>query len=169
MDQNLLNFPPFYTKQLNNQVLQRQIAAWHSLILQKMSQDQRYLLDISSSLEQSPFKNQSISRSLSRKFLVEILDRLVEDESQGKWLKNGESCLVYWRKPREIAESMISTFGTGSICTVWEILHAHEWEEKPFWGIEQEMLLEVLRLMQAEGKIKIIGANSPLEYGIKFL
>ena len=59
--------------------------------------------------------------------------------------------MFFWRRPREIADSMISTCGFGTICTVWEVLHVHEWEVKSFWGIEQEMLLEVLK------------------YGIKFL
>ena len=99
---------------------------------------------------------------------MQILSSLVQ-KGDGMWVKQEESCLVYWKRPSEIGAVMLQTFPSGSICTLWEVLHAPEWKGKLFWGIEQEMMLQVLRTLQAEGKVKLIGAASALEYGIKFI
>jgi hypothetical protein len=168
MSSSLQNFPPFYTRQINDQVRQHQITAWHTLILNAMSTSQKYLLTVSGALQQEPFINKHLARQLDRSFLVEILNHIVQ-RGDGLWVKEGESCLVYWRRPREIGQELLKTFEPGYLCTVWEVLRAPEWKGKAFWGIEPEMMQQVLQVMQAEGQVKVIQAPSALECGIKFI
>lgn len=84
-------------------------------------------------------------------------------------------CLLFWRKPTEWADiiySHVSATGqTGSIVTVYELIHSDDASTTDFYELPEAMWRRAILLLEKAGKARLFDseevANS-MELGIKF-
>lgn len=180
------NFPPFFTIQPNDETRRLQMDAWCDLILDHCRRNRIFSLNIGECLTRAPFRNDSISRSLSEESLVTILADMVKrgraewvrSESESRTSKkkdkdeNGENsnCLIYWLKPDEwakvVQKSVDSKALSGTICTFYELTEDDRADEV-LRGLDERILLKALRVLEQQAKCTVMKMDN--SYGVKFV
>lgn len=118
------------------------------------------------------WKNDAISRSLSKEGISTVMDDLVK-HGYGEWLDESKTqCRILWRKPEELAtdiyEWAVSNGNIGTVCTLYELHSGEDVNGMSFQGIDEEVLRRALIILEDEGKCAIFKGDTSSEDGIKF-
>jgi len=98
----LYNFPPMYTKQRNDQIIQTQKKKWCDLIF--LYYQQNSIFQFKEGVLNDFFNNTEINRSVDESFQKEIIDTLVHEErlinilDMKPLLKENQKFLKYWNR-----------------------------------------------------------------------
>jgi ESCRT-II complex subunit VPS25 len=125
---SIYSFPPFFTKQPNNDTWSKQLEMWQELLLSFVKYHKQF--HISTDPKQLPFNNPEIQRSLSSETIVLILESLVK-QNRGAWEgKSKQKCYLYWHTLEEWADLIykwvFDSGKNGTVCTLYEIIHGEE-------------------------------------------
>lgn len=168
------NFPPFYTKQRNQQTERQRKEDWLKWVIQwAREKRQTELLVEKETKEGDLFINRSINRQLSTEDAIDILDYMVE-KGNGEWAPPGKvRFLVFYKSLAEWARLLYDfvdrTGQTGNVFTVWELLEGDETEAEEFHGLDKDVFMKVLRHMEKEGRAKTFTATDPSKIGVKIV
>ncbi|GIL95449.1 hypothetical protein Vretimale_1463 [Volvox reticuliferus] len=165
------NYPPYFTLQPVKETRDKQVALWCSLILSFCQSTKTYIIDVQS--ESRLFSNDSINRKLSYEARAAILDELVA-QGRAEWVdKSKTQCLIFWKRVEEWAAVLmdfVRTFGlSDSVMTMDELVGGDDVRGTELFGLHTEVLARVLRLLEAQGKVRTFKGSTAEEHGVKFL
>mmetsp|Transcript_20186 Transcript_20186/g.31560 ORF Transcript_20186/g.31560 Transcript_20186/m.31560 type:complete len:184 (-) Transcript_20186:176-727(-) len=168
------DFPPFFTKQPNRETNTKRVQMWKELIMAYCQSNRIFVINIRESLPTSPlFGNEKISRRLRQDDLHEIIQYMVA-AGLAEWLP-GETnkVMIYWRKPSEWADIMfewVQAQGLNeSVMTLYEIREGDATVGSEFHGMDSELLLKTLKVMEKMGRAVLFDAEGGDASGVKFL
>lgn len=175
------SFPPFYTKQRNATILENQLDAWCSLILQYCEYYKVYtLLPLGNVLtQQTPqelpplFENKLILRAVLDEFRHAIFTHLIHKLNRAAYVdsKKQDAILVYWRTLDEWARTLHDyverTGQLGTILTVYELTRLEDLPvDEQLRNIDSSLFVKVLDVLMKQGKAQILKAeDNPAEIG----
>lgn len=102
-----------------------------------------------------------------------MLDELAR-RGEAIWLdKAKRECLVLWKKVDEWART-IYQFAKGfglsdAVMTVDELSSGDDVRGSELQGLPRDLLLRALKLLEAQGKVRLFKGATPDEEGVKFL
>ncbi|KAI8819178.1 ESCRT-II complex subunit-domain-containing protein [Fimicolochytrium jonesii] len=172
------DFPPFYTIQPTISTRTKQLQLWCEILLQYCAATRTSeLLVAPAAMNQDPmtqavFANERIRRRLNREAIQQIVDELVQ-QGQAEWDSPAkDQCLIYWRKPEDwgaqVYKWAFDSGSTGSICTVYELLHGEYTEGQEFHGLNEKTMVKALEALAKLGKAQLFVGSTDLEMGVKF-
>ncbi|KAI1174340.1 ESCRT-II complex subunit-domain-containing protein [Nemania sp. FL0916] len=167
------NFPPYFTRQLNQMTRHHQYTSWSSLLLSYCSYHRLFKLSVNDSV----FHNTRIGRKLSP---ADAHDVLLYMQRQGRAEfgadtgenggEGGETAWIYWRTPDEWAqrlETWIEETGQkGTVLTLYELTQGEGMLGTDFYGLDADVLNKALRILVQRNKAQIFGQDDQL--GVKF-
>ena len=165
------SYPPFWTLQSNPAEREKQCALWSNLICAFSKFHNITEFELIGALETPLFKNAKLGRQLSENDLVLILDYLVE-KGNAQWLSEKKGRVrIIWRTYKQWAD-MIYKWASdngqvGTVFTVHELMEDHP--DAPCHKMNVEMLTDVIKSMQAEGRANYMQNQMLDECGVKFL
>ncbi|CAH1163318.1 unnamed protein product [Phaedon cochleariae] len=164
------NFPPFFTLQPHPETRSKQVAAWKSLILEYCEKNKIYVIDVRESSQGPLFYNSTINRKLEQSVILSILSELQKTDNSAPVDKLNNRWEIYWHTLEEWA-SMIYDYVLGqgiqnSVLTLHELVQGEDTAEEMFFGMNQEVLLKVLRLLEKDRKCEVILEDDV--QGVKF-
>ncbi|KAJ1834318.1 hypothetical protein LPJ63_002050 [Coemansia sp. RSA 2711] len=167
------NFPPFFTRQPNEDSWAEQRRLWCDLILAYYRHHRQYQLSLAEAVTEPPFSNRQIHRSLRVDTLREIVDELVR---QGHAVWSGpkgakDTCLIYWRKP-EVWASMIHQWASdrglcNTVLTLYELANGDDTAGQEFHNLDPATLRRSLEVLQSQGKAQLFVGTSDDDAGVK--
>lgn len=102
--------------------------------------------------------------------ILQILQKLQSTGHAQPLDKKRQEWQVYWHTLEEygnmIYDWIQETGQTGSVCTLYEIANGESTEDKEFHGIDENVLVNVLRLLEDKGRCELIEMDG--SYGVKF-
>ncbi|ODV61843.1 ESCRT-II subunit protein VPS25 [Ascoidea rubescens DSM 1968] len=132
---SIYNFPPFFTRQPNNQVLNSQLANWSNLIINYCEFHRIWVINNAGNIKSSSgsfddelFHNHKINRKLNNEMFVEIFNYMLQNNlieifnndilnnfniantnMNVNKSKNSSKVnyIVYWKKPEEWAQLIL--------------------------------------------------------------
>lgn len=178
---SIYNFPPMFTKQVNEQTWKSQLQYWTEIILGFCRFYNVMELGINGPTPSKPqelFSNQRINRALKPDTVKEIFKHMVESKT-AEWLddrkKSGDSSiLVYLKTPDEWA-SLIKSYideaglNNGAVVTVYELIESEESESQEFHGLHPAMVNRAISILSDRGQcLKMKGPDGKI-MGLKFV
>jgi ESCRT-II complex subunit VPS25 len=162
----IFNFPPFFTRQPNEDSWRKQKEIWIELI--KNYCEYNKISKIDSELD--IFKNDKIKRRLNSETIKEIFDEL-QKRKEGKW--ENSKFLIQWKKIDELASILVEIIDKrllkGQIVTLYELLQGEEYESEFFFQMDSKIFIKVVEFLEKQGKLTIYRNANLDETGIKFL
>ncbi|XP_075166752.1 vacuolar protein sorting 25 [Haematobia irritans] len=162
-------FPPFFTLQPHEETRRQQISVWSDLFLRYL----KYLNKFTISIHDNTFplyNNESLKRKLSSTMILQILENLQNTGHAKPIDKKRTEWQVYWNTLEEFANMIYDwiqeTGQVNTVFTLYEIAHGDTTEGREFHDIDEEVLLNVLRLLETRGKCELIEMDG--SYGVKF-
>ncbi|CAL5228624.1 g11789 [Coccomyxa viridis] len=164
------NYPPYFTLQPVKETREKQVELWTELILRYCRQQRAYILSTSTADDNPLFYNRKIERRLNQDARLLFLGELVS-RGNARWLdKDRRQCLVLWKKLQEWADtvySLVRELGMQeSVMTVDELSSGDEVAGTELEGAPHELLVEALKLLEAQGKAQLFSGEGDL--GVKF-
>ncbi|XP_044746154.1 vacuolar protein-sorting-associated protein 25 [Coccinella septempunctata] len=164
------NFPPFFTLQPTAQTRSKQLAAWKTLILDYCRQTKTYTLDVREAVDWPLFYNSTINRRLNSTVIVSVLSELSKSSNCAALDKAKNRWEIYWHTLEEWA-SMIYGYICDSglqntVLTFYELTNGTDVQEQEFAGMQTEVLIKVLRVLEDERKCELILSDDM--QGVKF-
>lgn len=146
--------------------------AWCEILLDHCAKNRIFVLNVGECLKQTPFRNDSISRSLTEESLITILKEM-EKRNRIDWIKTDSeysSCLVYWLKVEEWAEMVMrwveAKAMNNTICTFYEII-GDDASSDDLRGLDERILVKAIGCLEQDGKAVLMEMDN--SYGVKFL
>ncbi|EME32172.1 Vacuolar protein-sorting-associated protein 25 [Galdieria sulphuraria] len=166
------SYPPSFTLQPVKATREKQLKLWCDLVLSYCKHYKIFKLSVTDSANSSLFANTAIDRKLSLAAVEEVFSRLVS-MGYGEWLnKEANVCLIYWRRPYEWAEIIYDWVERSgkrkSILTFYEIRFSEDTAEFEFHGIDPELLLRSLQVLESQGKCAVFEGKTNDDLGVKF-
>ena len=165
----LIDFPPFYTLQLNPATRAKQFEAWSSVLRTSLP---GFVINIDEQ-DDPVFINKKISRSLSTEGKIELCSYL-KDHALGYWL-TPDSKFLFYRIPVEDWATAIHTWADksgkiNSIESVFSVINGDESKGEVFHGIPSEIALNAFRALEGRGKCELTfrEPNDMMSCGVKF-
>jgi len=95
------------------------------------------------------------------------------NQGYGEWLEIQKiRCIIFWKKPSEWAELIykwVNDSGLiGRVCTVYELREGDDTASTEFHGMDQIVLLKILKVLETQGKAQVFSGNESQDYGVKF-
>lgn len=174
---NIHSFPPLFTKQPNETILQNQLDAWCGIVL---SYCEYYKItsvtltgtiiysqiDDLNSLELPPiFENKTIDRLVNDEFKLDIFKHLIHKLNKGEYINNRQPELgifVYWKSLVEwgtLIHDFVENSGQlGTILTVYELTKLED-SGLPLElrNLDYNLLVKVLKnVLIKQGKAQIL-------------
>jgi len=149
----------------------KQIALWTSLILSYCKHQKVFILSASEDIPL--FHNRDINRRLAPAAAQTFLEALVA-AGQGRWLDNNKTrCIILWKKLEEWAD-VIQQWSrdsglSDSVMLVEEIRVGDDVRGTELYGLDREVLLRALKVLEDRGVVKLFRGATPEEEGVKFL
>ncbi|KAM0756251.1 DUF852 domain-containing protein [Meredithblackwellia eburnea MCA 4105] len=175
----LYSYPPFFTKQPNEQTWAHQSSQWTALILAYCRHHRTFRLDLSDETCQTElFKNKSINRYLYLATLRLVVEKMVaagtaeyDPPVSSKALPTG--FLVYWKRPEEWATVIydwIKASGqTNSIMTFYELTEGGDLvHTTEFYQLPEPFLRRALDVLVKSGKAQVFKGVGEDGDGVKF-
>ncbi|KAK9462450.1 ESCRT-II complex subunit-domain-containing protein [Lipomyces oligophaga] len=174
----IYSFPPFFTRQPNNQTWLSQLSQWTSLILAYCRFHRIWRLDLNTAMDWDLFNNKVINRSLKLDTAREILDSMVK-KGDAEWVagtgskaEGKTSAIIFWRRPEEwaniLADWIDSTGQRNAILTLYEIADGDLALKQDFRGIDPTILRKSLDVLVRRGQAQIMRSADGEEAGVKF-
>ncbi|XP_005183387.1 vacuolar protein-sorting-associated protein 25-like [Musca domestica] len=162
-------FPPFFTLQPHEETRQQQLNVWSELFLKYLKHLNKFTVNINEG-SFPLYYNESLNRRLSPSMILQILQKLQSTGHAQPLDKKRQEWQVYWHTLEEygnmIYDWIQETGQTGSVCTLYEIANGESTEDKEFHGIDENVLVNVLRLLEDKGRCELIEMDG--SYGVKF-
>lgn len=160
----IYEFPPFFTKQLNEAVWQAQLGYWSKLILDYCCHENIWKIGVNHEL----FTNPRIQRTLKPDVIRLILQHMV-NHKDADWNVKKESIYVYWRKPAELADALrkwvVDTTGqAGSVLTLYEISQD---ESGPLYLVDDKVMSQALDILVQKGRATLMKGPNGQVMGVK--
>ena len=167
------NYPPFWTKQKNPEVLRQQIQLWSSWICYVCKTINKTQFVIDDILDQMIFNNKKIHRNLEKSFLIEILDDMVKQRRAEYVSTEKNQVRIYWRTLDEWGDILLdfaSRAGKGP-WTYYDLAKDDDNINEKFHGIDIYLLDAIIKRLEEQHKVQILNKDKrELEYwGVKFL
>ena len=168
-----IDFPPFYTLQLNAATRSKQFGLWADLLREKHSD---FVLELSSSSKPPIFVNKALGRELDPDFIRALCTNMI-DNGLGEWLTVNARFLLYKRPIVDWAAAIHAwankTGKINSIESAFSVIHGDESKGEAFHEIPNEIALHALRALEAQGKCELIfrspqAASDIMACGVKF-
>ncbi|KAL3285491.1 hypothetical protein HHI36_000023 [Cryptolaemus montrouzieri] len=164
------SFPPFFTLQPHPETRSKQVAAWKTLILDYCRQTKTYSLDVREANQWPLFSNSAINRKLDSNVIISILSELAKNGNAAALDKAKNRWEIYWHTLEEWASMIygyICESGLqNSVITFFELSNGTDVEGQEFFGIQTEVLIKVLRVLENDRKCELILADDM--QGVKF-
>ncbi|KAB0792458.1 hypothetical protein PPYR_14417 [Photinus pyralis] len=164
------SFPPFFTLQPHSETRARQISVWRALILDYFRFAKTCTLDIREASHHPLFNNASINRKLDNEFILAALSDLQRTQNAAPVDKQRHRWEIYWHTLEEwgnlIYNYVTNRGATGSVLTLFELTQGEDVQDEEFCGLETDVLVKALRVLEGEGKCEVITSDD-LE-GVKF-
>ncbi|CAI4224115.1 unnamed protein product [Auanema sp. JU1783] len=166
------DFPPFFTLQQTLVTREKQLEAWSQLVTDYAQYNKIHTLDVQDASNTELFCNQKLNRRLNREGVRAVFDYL-EHKKHVEWLDPGKTrCHIYWKRPDEWASLIydwaVSNGFLNTPCTLYEIAHGDDTANESFYGLEKEVLIKALRVLESQRRAQLINLGSDSE-GVKFL
>lgn len=163
-------FPPFFTLQPHPETRAKQVAAWKSLILEYSQKNKLYIIDVREAHQLPLFHNTALNRKLDPSVIVSILSELGKTGNAASLDKGKNRWEIYWHTLEEWASMIyehICDLGLqNSVLTLFELSQGEDVQEKEFAGMQNDVLVKVLRVLENERKCELILSDE--EQGVKF-
>lgn len=165
------DFPPFYTKQVNEQTWKSQLANWDSLILSYCRHYKIWSLDTGSAADQELFANKKINRKLKPDALKDVFNYMIK-QGHAEWMDN-TTILVYFKTPQEwandISQWITDSGQNGTVMTLYELAHGDLAVNKEFYGMHDAILKKTLDILVSQNKAVWMKSNDGKIAGVKML
>ncbi|KAJ2161228.1 Vacuolar protein-sorting-associated protein 25 [Coemansia sp. RSA 552] len=168
------NFPPFFTRQPNEDTWKEQRRLWCDLVLAYCRHYRLFRLSLAEAVAEPPFTNRRIHRSLRVDTLREIVDELVKQGNAAWTGQKGaqDTCMVFWRKPETWAGMIHQWASDRGLCntvlTVFELTNGDDTADQEFHGLDPATLRRALEELQSQGKAQLFVGSSDDDAGVKF-
>ncbi|XP_018334297.1 vacuolar protein-sorting-associated protein 25 [Agrilus planipennis] len=163
-------FPPFFTLQPHTETRTRQLSTWHNLVLDYFRTTRQYKLDLGEAQRLALFNNTEINRKCDREFILIILEELEKTKNSAPLDKTRNRWEIYWHTLQEWADIIYSYIvnrgATGSVLTFYELTHGDDVTEEEFKGMDDNILLKVLRVLEEQRKCTVMLYDD--QQGVKF-
>ncbi|KAI0100245.1 ESCRT-II complex subunit [Nemania sp. FL0031] len=184
------HYPPFFTRQPNQNTRHSQQSKWASLVLSYCAHHKLYKLSLTSPTTAELFHNRRIDRRLSLADAREVLEFMRRDGraefilrstgggvagwagvgGDGGGGEEGDVAWIYWRTPDEWAaliEAWVDeTAQKGTVLTLYELSQGEGTIGTEFHGLDLELLQKALQVLVKRNKAQIFGQEDQL--GVKF-
>lgn len=167
------DYPPFWTKQPNEEMFSKQVELWSSLICSFCKAINKTQIQIDTALDTILFRNDKIKRHLSRETLISILDKMEETGRARYTSPEKSSVKIYWITIEEWAKKLCeygNKYGNGPY-TFRELVEGEDISDRPFQGMDYNTLQEVVQYLVKNEKATYMNSNRPSlpEHGVKLL
>jgi ESCRT-II complex subunit VPS25 len=166
------HYPPFWTLQRNNpKTLDQQFRLWDSFLTKLTRALKKDVIKVIEALDTPLFVNKTINRRLAEVDAREILDFMAK-QGHAEWLNDSHITVrIIWRTNAEwfaILEDWIRrTSQRNMVLTVQEIIENSNGEE--FYRGDPQVIVNVLKWAEGNGKVTLFHETNPLEVGVKFI
>lgn len=154
------SFPPFFTLQPHPETRAKQVTAWKNLILTYCQKTKTYVIDVREASQFQLFNNSTINRKLEHNVIVSILTELEKHGNAAPLDKAKNRWEIYWHTLEEWASTIyeyISNRGMqNTVVTLYELGQGEDAQGEEFYGIQQDVLVKVLRVLERERKCEVI-------------
>ena len=172
---NIYHFPPFFTLQPADATRAKQLAAWRSIVVGWHHAHRRALMDVRG---WPHWENRALGRRLAPEGVSAVLAHMVSAGS-GEWADEARTqCRILFRSPAEYAALLRGAArGLQGVQTLWQLCAPGgegQLEDTEFDGMDPELMLRVLELLEAEGHVDLFrsaddGAEVPTaQVGVRF-
>ncbi|KAJ1718007.1 Vacuolar protein-sorting-associated protein 25 [Coemansia biformis] len=168
------NFPPFFTRQPNEDTWKEQRRLWCDLILAFYRHHRRCTMSLAEAVTEPPFSNRQIHRSLRVDALREIVDDLVK---QGKSETARHAARRYGslatQQPPEVWAGMMHQWASdhglcNAVLTLYELANGDDTVGQEFHDLDLATLRRSLEALQSQGKAQLFVGSSDDDVGVKF-
>lgn len=171
----IYNFPPFFTKQINDQTWNSQLEYWTSLILDYCKFYRLWIIHSDDEL----FKNSSINRQLNIQCVQLIFDYMVKQgqaeynqEENTTSTTSGTSIVVYWKSVNDwislFGDWLDSTGQNGAVLTFYELSKGDLVTNQEFYNIHPAILNKVIDGLVSKNRV-VLMKDGNKTVGIKVL
>ncbi|XP_044736223.1 vacuolar protein-sorting-associated protein 25 [Chrysoperla carnea] len=164
------SFPPFFTLQPHLETRMRQIEAWRLLILDYCKLKKQCILDVREATRSTLFHNKTIDRKLDSEVIVKILSELEKTGHAAPCDKKRLRWEIYWHTLPEFANFLYKWANDNgmlnTVCTMYELTNGENTIDEEFYGLDKEVLIKALRILEHEKKCEIIMFED--NEGVKF-
>uniref|UniRef100_A0A7N0VBZ2 ESCRT-II complex subunit VPS25 n=1 Tax=Kalanchoe fedtschenkoi TaxID=63787 RepID=A0A7N0VBZ2_KALFE len=167
---HFFNYPPYFTLQPVRDTREKQVQLWKELILDYCRTQKIFTIILD---EEFPlFTNPVIDRSLSHEAREAFLSALIS-EGRAEWMDKGhKKCLVLWLRIQDWADCILRFVKDNgledSVMTIEEIRTGIESRGTELHGMDRNVLMRALRLLEHKGKLAIFKGTSADDEGVKF-
>lgn len=167
----MYSFPPFFTKQRNEETETQRKEDWLKWIVQWAKRNQKTEMIIQKELSGELFCNKTINRQLSLENAIDVCDYMVM-KGNGEWVGEGKTnFLILYKSLAEWARLLFDWVDNsgqmGNVFTVYELLEGEETEKEEFHGMDRNLFMKVLEHMEQQEQAKIFTASDPTKVGVK--
>lgn len=169
---SIYSFPPFYTKQPNQETFASQKQQWQNFILSYCKHHKLYKIPLTQETLATPlFRNETINRTVKMDLLKEVMDDMTAQKSAEYTTKKKDEVLIFWRTPDEWANLMTGyiteTGQTGTVMTNYDVTEEGTLGED-FKNMDLVMLRRIIEVLTKRGKAAIMKDSNGDEQGVKF-
>ncbi|KAK8898871.1 Vacuolar protein-sorting-associated protein 25 [Tritrichomonas musculus] len=166
------DYPPFWTKQPNEEMFEKQVELWSSLICSFCKTINKSKIEINTVLDSPLFTNEKIKRRLSRETLMAILEKM-EKIGLVRFVSERTSAIIFWISIDDWAKKLLdyaNKYGNGPY-TFYELVEGDSAPNRPFKGMDYETCAEVVNYLESQGKAIHSNKDKPalLQHGVKLL
>ena len=169
----IYSFCPFWTIQPAMESRRTQAQMWCDIILKWCKVNNLNELKVADAIKTPLFQNKAIDRQLSLKDAEFFLDQLVQKQN-AEWMDEKHSkCKIIWRKPAQWGELFYQwahkNSSEGVVFTFFELREGDDTQGEPFHNMDEKLMTEAIKDLQAKGKAVYIHSDVFDECGVKFL
>jgi ESCRT-II complex subunit VPS25 len=164
----LIDFPPFYTLQLNPSTRAKQLDAWISVLRETHP---GFIINVAD--REPVFLNSKINRELSFDAQI-VLCNYIRDQGLGEWISENSKFLFYKKSPSDWGIAIHSwadkTGKLNSIESAFSIIHGDDSKGEIFHGIPNEIALRGFKALEAKAKCELTFRETSdiMTCGVKF-
>lgn len=165
-------FPPFFTLQLHEETLARQLQLWSDIVLSYCTSNRLFTLNSSLPV----FSNSSIGRRVRGDLFKAIIECMLGRRLLTKHPSIAGDYVVWWRSIEDWSSALYQYAQEtgnvgGAIMTVYELVEGEDSVGQVFHGIPEIVWRPVFKALERDGRAKLFGeetAQSAVEIGVKF-
>lgn len=157
--------------QLVERTRSKQITLWIEFISSFLKFHRKTIIDIATDATSELFYNRKIDRKLKIESIQFVLSEMMA-QGYGSWMVPQKQCCVTWRKTEEWAGMVLQYIqeqNITSICTVYELRKGFSSSNNEFDVVETSLFLQILNVLEKNGKVITIKSDIPDEIGVKFV
>jgi ESCRT-II complex subunit VPS25 len=166
---SIYEFPPFFTKQVNEQTWKSQLSYWDSLILSYCQHHRQWRVSIH---DKNLFENSKIQRVVKPETAKLIFEYMVS-KGHAEWQGTKDCILVYVKTPEQwaadIKQWIDGTGQNGSVVTLYELTEGDYASSQEFAGLDPTILKKAVDVLVQQGSAVIMKGTDGQIMGVKML